>query len=63
MSPYYRYIKIVLSVIIFSSAYGIFIPSLISMKDNAAVSLGIILGFTVPPCIYAILKSPKKKDK
>jgi hypothetical protein len=56
-------VKIVLSVVLFSCAYGIFIPSLISMKDNAAVALGIILAFTVPPCIYAILKSPKKKDK
>ncbi|EAA7276403.1 hypothetical protein AB241_16490 [Salmonella enterica] len=62
MSPYYRYVKIVLSVILFSCAYGILIPSLISMKDNASVALGIILAFTVPPCIYAILKSPKKKD-
>lgn len=63
MSPYRRYLKIVLSVILFGCSYGVLIPSLISMKDTMAVTLGIILAFAVPPCIYAILKSPENKDK
>lgn len=63
MSPYGRYLKIVLSVILFGCSYGVFIPSLISMKDTMAVTLGIILAFSVPPCIYAILKSLENKGK
>lgn len=48
------YLRIVLSVVIVASVYGLFVPILISMKDTTAVISGFALAILTPPCIYAI---------
>lgn len=50
------YLRVVLSVVIVASVYGLFVPILISMKDTVAVASGVALAFLTPPCIYAICK-------
>ncbi|EPG7933721.1 hypothetical protein WJC97_003159 [Klebsiella pneumoniae] len=58
------YLRVVLSVVIVASVYGLFVPILISMKDTTAVISGFALAILTPPCIYAIFKGlviPKEK--
>ncbi|MGQ3687920.1 hypothetical protein ACUBJ7_07960 [Klebsiella pneumoniae] len=58
------YLRVVLSVVIVASVYGLFVPILISMKDTVAVASGVALALLTPPCIYAIFKGldiPKEK--
>mgnify|MGYP000529828109 FL=1 len=50
------YLRIVLSLVIVASVYGLFVPILISMKDTTAVLSGFALAILAPPCIYAICK-------
>ncbi|EHF4932611.1 TPA: hypothetical protein ACSW15_000038 [Enterobacter hormaechei] len=50
------YLRVVLSVVIVASVYGLFVPILISMKDTTAVISGFALAILTPPCIYAICK-------
>ncbi len=42
------YLRIVLSVVIVASVYGLFVPILISMKDTTAVISGFALGDSDP---------------
>lgn len=51
-----NYLRIVISLVIFASVYGLFVPILISMKDTTAVLSGFALAILTPPCIYAICK-------
>lgn len=50
------YSRIVLSLVIFASVYGLLVPTLISMKETTAVISGLALAILTPPCIYAICK-------
>lgn len=50
------YLRVVLSVVIVASVYGLFVPILISMKDTTAVISGFALAILTPLCIYAICK-------
>lgn len=50
------YFRIVLSLVIVASVYGLFVPILISMKETTAVISGLALAILTPPCIYAICK-------
>ncbi|HBW9371643.1 hypothetical protein ACW7C8_26040 [Klebsiella pneumoniae] len=50
------YLRVVLSVVIVASVYGLFVPILISMKDTTAVISGFALAILTPPCIHAICK-------
>ena len=50
------YLRVVLSVVIVASVYGLFVPILISMKDTTAVISGFALAILTPQCIYAICK-------
>lgn len=51
-----NYFRIVLSLALAASVYGLFVPILISMKDTTAVISGFALAILTPPCIYAICK-------
>ncbi|CZY07065.1 Uncharacterised protein [Enterobacter hormaechei] len=61
------YLRVVLSLAIIASVYGLFVPFLISMKDTAAVISGFTLALLTPLCIYAICKglttTETKKEK
>ncbi|CAB1224147.1 Uncharacterised protein [Serratia liquefaciens] len=48
------YFRIVISLVIAASVYGLFVPALISMKDTIAVISGLALAVLTPPCLYAI---------
>ncbi|MEB2381321.1 hypothetical protein QMN93_18705 [Enterobacter sp. R-1.6.2] len=50
------YLRLVLSLVIGASVYGLFVPILVSMKDTTSVLSGIALAILTPPCIYAICK-------
>lgn len=50
------YLRIVISLVIIVSIYGVFVPVLISMKDTAAVVSAFALALLAPLCIYAICK-------
>lgn len=43
------YLRVVLSVVIVASVYGLFVPILISMKDTTAVISGFALAIQLPP--------------
>ena len=58
------YLRIVIALVIFASVYGLFVPSLISMKDTVSVISGLALAFLTPPCLYAIFMGlSSEKDK
>jgi len=50
------YLRVVISLVIIASVYGLFVPILVSMKDTTAVLFGFALAILTPPCIYAICK-------
>ncbi|EIX9711401.1 hypothetical protein RQD06_001428 [Klebsiella pneumoniae] len=63
MKTYSRYFRVVIALLLLGSVYGLFVPSLISMKDTVAVISGLALAFLTPPCIYAIFKGlSEEKD-
>jgi hypothetical protein len=50
------YLRIVLSLVIVASVYGVLVPTLISMKDTLSLTTGLALAFITPPCLYFVLK-------